>query len=65
MRRISLTGWILLAMLAGVLVGSLWPEVGKELGPLSTIFLRLIKLIVVPLVFSTLVVGIAGHGDDL
>jgi len=65
MRRISLTQWILLAMAAGVLVGWLWPGVGRELGPLSTIFLRLIKLIVVPLVFSTLVVGIAGHGDDL
>ncbi len=65
MKRLSLTGWILLAMLAGVLVGTCWPEFAKTLGPLSTIFLRLIKLIVVPLVFSTLVVGIAGHGDDL
>jgi len=65
MRRISLTQWILLAMAAGLLIGWLWPGVAKELGPLSTIFLRLIKLIVAPLVFSTLVVGIAGHGDDL
>jgi proton glutamate symport protein len=65
MRRISLTGWILLATLAGILVGKFLPETGAQLAPLSTIFLRLIKLIVVPLVFSTLVVGIAGHGDDL
>ncbi len=65
MRRISLTGWILLAMAAGILVGWLWPEVGRQLGPLSTIFLRLVKLLVVPLVASTLVVGIAGHGDEL
>jgi proton glutamate symport protein len=65
LRRTSLTQWILLAMLVGALVGWLWPGVGRELGPLSSIFLRLIKLIVVPLVFSTLVVGIAGHGEDL
>ena len=65
MRRVSLTGWILLATLAGILVGTLWPDIGTKLAPLATIFLRLIKLIVVPLVFSTLVVGIAGHGDDL
>jgi proton glutamate symport protein len=65
MRRVSLTGWILLATLAGILVGKFLPETGAQLAPLSTIFLRLIKLIVVPLVFSTLVVGIAGHGDDL
>ena len=65
MKRLSLTQWILLAMAAGILVGWLAPETGKALAPLSTIFLRLVKLLVVPLVASTLVVGIAGHGDDL
>jgi proton glutamate symport protein len=52
-------------MIVGTLVGWLFPAVAIELKPLSTIFLRLIKSLVVPLVFSTLVVGIAGHGDDL
>src|SRR4029079_5208181 len=40
-------------------------NVGAALNPLSTIFLRMIKSIVVPLVFGALVIGIAGHGDDL
>jgi proton glutamate symport protein len=35
------------------------------LKPLSTVFLRMIKSIIVPLIFGTLVVGIAGHGDDM
>ena len=52
-------------MVAGALIGWLFPAVAVTLRPLSTIFLRLIKLLVVPLVFSTLVVGVAGHGDDL
>lgn len=65
LRRISLTRWILLSMLAGVLIGHFAPELGLALKPLSTVFLRLIKLIVVPLVFGALVVGIAAHGDDM
>jgi proton glutamate symport protein len=65
LRRITLSQWILLAMVAGILVGWLWPETGKHLKIASTVFLHLIKCIVVPLIFSTLVVGIAGHADDL
>src|SRR5271155_4264947 len=61
----SLTQWIVIAMIVGTLVGWLRPGIAVELKPLSTIFLRLIKSLVVPLVFSTLVVGIAGHGADL
>src|SRR5688500_19601729 len=65
LRRISLTKWILIAMVIGVLVGWLWPEVGVSMKPLSTLFLRMIKSIIVPIIFGTLVVGIAGHGDDM
>ena len=65
LRSITLTRWILIAMAVGVLVGWLAPETGAALKPLSTIFLRLIKAIIVPLLFGTLVIGIAGHGDDL
>jgi proton glutamate symport protein len=61
----SLTQWIVIAMIVGTLWGWLFPTTAIALKPLSTIFLRLIKSLVVPLVFSTLVVGIAGHGDDL
>ena len=65
LRRISLTHWIIFSMFAGVLVGWLFPAESQNLKVLSNIFLRLIKCILVPLVFSTLVVGIAGHADDL
>src|SRR5689334_13857214 len=65
LRRISLTKWILIAMVIGVVIGAVWPAFGVSLKPLSTIFLRMIKSIIVPIIFGTLVVGIAGHGDDM
>ena len=71
LRRISLTWWIVISMVVGVMLGyldhSVWPDVdlAAYLQPLSSIFLRMIKSIVAPLIFSSLVVGIAGHGDDL
>jgi proton glutamate symport protein len=63
-RRVSFTGWLMLAIVAGVLVGWLWPRQAQELQFISNIFLRLIKCVVVPLIFATLVVGVAGHADD-
>ncbi len=65
LRRITLTKWILISMVIGVFIGWLWPDIGVTLKPLSTIFLRMIKSIIVPIIFGTLVVGIAGHGDDM
>jgi proton glutamate symport protein len=65
MRRLTLTHWILIAMAVGVGVGWGFPETAKELKPLSTVFLRMIKSLIAPLIFATLVVGIAGHGDDM
>ncbi|MEX2109422.1 MAG: cation:dicarboxylase symporter family transporter [Gemmatimonadaceae bacterium] len=65
LRRITLTKWILISMAIGVLVGWWFPDIGVQLKPLSTIFLRMIKSIIVPIIFGTLVVGIAGHGDDM
>jgi Na+/H+-dicarboxylate symporter len=72
MPKISLTVWIMIAMLAGVLVG-LWIHYDGTAGQIdgfngamtvvTDIFLRLIKMIIAPLVFSTLVVGIAKLGD--
>jgi proton glutamate symport protein len=63
--RISLTRWILIGMAIGVLFGWLFPETAQGLRPLSTTFLRMIKSIIVPIIFGTLVIGIAGHGDDM
>ena len=59
----SLTTWILTGMVIGVEVGLDFPEVAKDLKVLSNIFLRLVKTIIAPILFSTLVVGIAGHSD--
>ena len=59
----TLTTQIFLGLAIGVLVGWLWPSVGIALRPLSYLFLNLIKSIIAPLIFSTLVVGIAPTGD--
>jgi proton glutamate symport protein len=61
--RRSLTAWILVGLLAGAEVGYDWPSAAVKLQFLGTIFLRLIKVIIAPLLFGTLVVGIAGHAD--
>jgi len=65
LKSISLTKWILITMALGVIIGWLAPDFAVKLKPLSTIFLRMIKSIIVPIIFGTLVVGIAGHGDDM
>lgn len=65
LRSISLTKWIMISMVIGITIGALFPDFGISLKPLSTIFLRMIKSIIVPIIFGTLVVGIAGHGDDM
>ena len=62
-RKRSLTTWILVSMVAGAEFGYDVPSVAGNLKVLSDIFLRLIKTIIAPLLFSTLVVGIAGHAD--
>jgi proton glutamate symport protein len=65
LRRRTLTQWILFGMVAGTVLGWAAPDFSVSLQPAYTIFLRMIKSIIVPLIFSTLVGGIAGHGDDL
>ena len=74
LRRISLSQWILIAMVVGIFLGWAFPENARDihggwaatdLNVLSSVFLRMIKSLIVPLLFATLVVGIAGHGDDM
>jgi proton glutamate symport protein len=62
-RRPSLTYWIFFAMLLGGEIGLDRPQLAEHLRVFSDIFLRLIKVIVAPLIFGTLVTGIAGHGN--
>ncbi len=61
--RPSLTTWIFVSMLLGAEIGHDFPAFGVSLRLLAQIFLRLIKVIIAPLLFSTLVSGIAGHSD--
>jgi proton glutamate symport protein len=60
-RRLSPTVLIFVGMGVGLLAGSLFPGVETYARPLSTIFIRLIRAIIAPLLFGTLVVGIASH----
>jgi len=59
----SLTTWILLSMIVGAEFGYDLPQVAVKMQVVSMIFLRLIKTIIAPLLFATLVVGIAGHSN--
>ena len=54
---------ILIGLVLGVVIGWLWPAFATDLRPLAEVFLRMIRMIIGPLLFSTLVVGIAGTGD--
>ena len=69
----SNTTQIFIGLVLGILIGYLWPSsdvngahvagFGEQIKPLADTFLRMIKMIIAPLLFSTLVVGIAGTGD--
>lgn len=63
MKKPSLTFWILLGLVSGVAFGALFPAAAKPLGLLGAIFLRLIKTIIAPLLFTTLVSGLASSGS--
>src|SRR5512143_2547665 len=72
LRRISQTQWVVISMVVGVAVGYFFPDSATtsrfhatDLQVLSSVFLRMIKSLIVPLLFGTLVVGVAGHGDDM
>jgi proton glutamate symport protein len=62
-RRKSLTAWIVVSMFLGCEIGFSFPAAALKMNVLSSIFLRLIKTIIAPLLFSTLVVGIAAHSN--
>ncbi|HEV8511975.1 MAG TPA: cation:dicarboxylase symporter family transporter, partial [Cyclobacteriaceae bacterium] len=62
-QRKALTPWIVVAMFLGCEIGFSFPSIAIHLDVLSGVFLRLIKTIIAPLIFSTLVVGIAAHSN--
>ena len=59
----SLTTWILISMVVGAEIGYDFPSFATNLNVLSKVFLKMIKTIIAPLIFATLVVGIAGHSN--
>ncbi|MHB1178477.1 MAG: dicarboxylate/amino acid:cation symporter [Daejeonella sp.] len=63
LKKKTLTTWILISMVVGAEIGHDYPEVGIKLQVLSKVFLKMIKTIIAPLLFATLVYGIAGHSD--
>jgi len=63
LKKRSLTTWILVSMVIGIMLGFQFPEFALNLQVLSKVFLKLIKTIIGPILFATLVVGIAGHSD--
>lgn len=63
MRRISLTAWIIIATILGIILGATLPSFAVQLQWISNIFIRLIKSIIAPLIFASLVYGIAKSGS--
>ncbi|MEU7140834.1 C4-dicarboxylate transporter DctA [Nocardia sp. NPDC046473] len=59
----SLFVQLLVAIVAGVVVGACWPGVGADLKPLADGFIKLIKMVIAPIIFCTVVLGIAHVGD--
>jgi len=56
----SLYGAVLLAVVLGIAVGAIWPEIGESLKPLGDGFIKLVKMVIAPVIFCTVVTGIAG-----
>lgn len=65
MRKFKLFEWVLIGFVVGILVGAVWGPGAVALKPIGDLFIRLLKMLIIPLVFSTLVLGtskIAGTG---
>ncbi len=63
LKHSKLTALIFIALILGVIVGHFAPDFAVKMRPFATIFLRMVKMIIAPLLFATLVVGISGHDD--
>lgn len=63
MKHSKLTVLIFIALILGVIFGHFCPHLAVKMRTFAVIFLRMVKMIIAPLLFSTLVTGIAGHGE--
>jgi aerobic C4-dicarboxylate transport protein len=59
----NLTVQVLTAIAIGILVGLIWPDIGKEMKPLGDTFIKAVKMVIAPIIFLTIVLGIAKMGD--
>ncbi|MDL9948670.1 C4-dicarboxylate transporter DctA [Gordonia sp. ABSL11-1] len=59
----SMFTWLLVAIVAGIVIGALWPSLGADLKPIADGFIKLIKMLIAPIIFCTVVLGIAHVGD--
>lgn len=59
----NLTVQVIIAILLGIVVGSIWPEFGASLKILADLFIKLIKMLIAPIIFLTVVIGIGSMGD--
>ncbi|MBB5180433.1 aerobic C4-dicarboxylate transport protein [Planomicrobium koreense] len=59
----NLTFQVLAAIALGVLVGLVWPNIGKEMKPVGDTFINAVKMVIAPIIFLTIVLGIAKMGD--
>lgn len=59
MKKIGVLGWILIGFVVGILVGAIVGKPAAELRPLGTVFINLLRMLIVPLIFSTLAVGVS------
>jgi proton glutamate symport protein len=62
-KKPSLVMQVVIGMVVGVAIGHFSPELGKNIQPLATVFIHMIKMLIAPLLFATLVIGIAGAGS--
>jgi aerobic C4-dicarboxylate transport protein len=62
-KRNTLYLQVLVAIVVGVIVGYFWPDFGASLKPLGDGFIKLVKMLIAPIIFATVVVGLAGMGD--
>ncbi|ACX51287.1 sodium:dicarboxylate symporter [Ammonifex degensii KC4] len=64
-KRVPLWAQLLVGMVVGIAIGAIWPKFGATLQPVGTAFIKAIKMIVIPLVFSAVTLGVYKMGNDI
>lgn len=59
----NLTFQVIVAIICGIAVGAIWPSVGQEMKPIGETFINMIKMVIAPIIFLTIVLGIASMGS--